>query len=37
MGMFDVLFGDDGQVANLITIVHLKVIQAILKVERDFR
>ena len=34
--MFDVLFRDDGQVADLVTIVNLKVVQAVFKVSRYF-
>jgi hypothetical protein len=33
--MFGVLLGDDGQVANLISVVVLKILQRFLKVQSD--
>jgi hypothetical protein len=33
--MFGILLGDDGQVANLISVVVLKILQRFLKVQSD--
>jgi hypothetical protein len=35
LSMFGVLLGDDGQVANLISVVVLKILQRFLKVQSD--
>ena len=35
LSMFGVLLGDDGQVANLISVVVLKILQRFLEVQSD--
>ena len=35
LGMFGVLLGDDGQVANFISVVVLKILQRFLEVQSD--
>jgi hypothetical protein len=35
LSMFGVLLGDNGQVANLISVVVLKILQGFLKVQSD--
>jgi hypothetical protein len=35
LSMFGILLGDDGQIANLISVVVLKILQRFLKVQSD--